>query len=117
VYDTNTYSASTVSIAPLPNGRAMLVFYGGDTHAYFSVYDSTQTPLWTPAAPLLGATNPSLASPASVAAGVCGDDAIAVLTLSSGAVEATSYRGAAWQTPVSIAGATGATYTSIATSP
>ena len=117
VYDTTTYSGSTVSIAPLSGGRALLVFYGGDTHAYFSVYDPSQTPAWTAAAPLLGASNPALASPASVAAGVCGDDAIAVLTLATGSVEATSYRGGAWQTPVAISGVTGASYAAIATSP
>jgi hypothetical protein len=48
---------------------------------------------------------------------VCGDDAIAVLTLASGAVETVSYRSGAWQTPVAISGVSGATYTTIATLP
>ena len=60
---------------------------------------------WALPAPLLADTSTVDSAPA-VAAGVCGNDAIAVFA-SGGIVKATEYRGTTWSVPATVAGAAG----------
>ena len=64
----------------------------------------------------IGTGSPKLSSPPSVAPGVCGDDAVAVLTEPQG-VTAVRYSGGAWLAPTVLAGTAGMTFASVASQP
>jgi hypothetical protein len=93
----------------------MMTYLGTDEHPYFSVYDPSTAPPWTsPAA--IGTDSPTLASPPSVAAGVCGDEAVAVLAEATGVV-AIRYASGAWLPPTLLEGTAGMTFASVASQP
>jgi hypothetical protein len=93
----------------------MMAYLGTDQHPYFSVYSPGATPPWTSPAPI-GTGSPTLSSPPSVAPGVCGQDAVAVLAESSG-VAMTSYTGGTWSAPAVIEGTAGMTFATVASQP
>lgn len=115
VVNTNAFTAAAPALLALSGGRAMMAYLGTDQHPYFSLYDPAATPPWTSPAPL-GTGSPTLTSPPSVAAGVCGDEAVAVLTETSG-VATTRYAGGAWSAPTVIEGTAGMTFATVASRP
>lgn len=88
-----------LSLATLANGKLALAFWGQDQKAYFSLGTvNGQSVTWTTPSPLVSGTNPVTASPPSVTAGVCGDDAVATYA-TGGSAYVTRLRGATWTTP------------------
>src|SRR5207245_10380967 len=83
------FSNDAPALAPMTNGRAMLVYRGQNGLPYFSVFDPSRGLPWSVPAPLVAASNPAIASPPSVASGACGDDAGAAYVVSAGAGMAT----------------------------
>jgi hypothetical protein len=115
VINTNAFTNAAPSLVALAGGRAMMTYLGTDEHPYFSVYDPSTAPPWTsPAA--IGTDSPTLASPPSVAAGVCGDEAVAVLAEATGVV-AIRYASGAWLPPTLLEGTAGMTFASVASQP
>ena len=113
--EANAFTDTAPSLVALAGGRAMMTYLGTNELPYFSLYDPAATPAWTsPAA--IGAGSVTLASPPSVAPGVCGDDAVVVLTESAG-VAAIRYAGGAWLPPTVLAGTSGMTFASVASQP
>jgi hypothetical protein len=109
------FTDASPSLAALDGGRAVMAFLGTNGLPYFSLYQPASTPLWsTPAA--IGTSATTLVSPPSVAPGVCGDDAVAVLTGSAG-VAVVRYAGGAWLPPTVLPGTAGMTYASVASQP
>lgn len=117
VYNTTGASArssATVSLAPLPNGGAVLVYVDDAKKPWFSLYTPGATPPWTTPQAFPAA---AVASTPQVARGVCGDDAVAVYTTpGAGGAHVVSLRAGAWTAPVNV-GAAGAAYAAIATQP
>jgi len=115
VIDVNAFTHASPSLAALAGGGAVMTYLGTNQLAYFSVYDPKASPEWTsPAAVETGSTK--LSSPPSVAPGVCGDDAIAVLAEPAG-VAAVRYVGGTWTLPTTLPGTAGMTFASVATKP
>jgi hypothetical protein len=115
VLDTNAFTSASPSLAALASGRAMLAYLGTDGHAYSSVYDASVSPPWTSPAPM-DANGPTLLSPPSIAPGVCGDDAVAVLAGPAG-VATVRHTNGAWQPSTILAGTAGMTFASVASRP
>ncbi len=113
--NTNAFTGSAPALVALSGGRAMMAYLGTDQHPYFSVYAPATTPPWTAPAPL-GTGSPTLTSPPSIAPGVCGDDAIAVLAEASG-VTTTRYVSGVWSAPALIGGTAGMTFATVASQP
>jgi hypothetical protein len=112
--DATAYSNDPLALAALPGGRALLVYRGSDQKPYFSVYDVAKTPVWSVPRALL-ASNPTVASTPSVAAGVCGDDAEVAYASSTGGAEIAHYSGGSFAGPTVVSGTAGSTYVAIAT--
>jgi hypothetical protein len=127
LYNTQTTQAmtgSSVSLAPLPSGGALLVFRGNDGNGYFSIYPPNVGPQpgpfqsnspWSAPAPLPNAT--SLAAPPQIAAGVCGDEAALVFVNTRNEVNVLTYRAGSWTTRVTLTGGSGVTTAAIASAP
>jgi hypothetical protein len=84
------FSPSAVSLAALGGGQAALVYEGSDSRPYVTLYDPASTPAWSSVAALVTGTNPALSSPPV---------------------------GGAWSAPATLAGTSGATFATVATSP
>jgi hypothetical protein len=111
----NAFTDAAPSLVALAGGRAMMTYLGTNELPYFALFDPAATPAWTsPAA--IGAGSAKLSSPPSVAAGVCGDDAVVVLTEPAG-VAALGYAGGTWSAPTMLAGTAGMTFASVASQP
>jgi hypothetical protein len=105
------YASTTPSLAALQDGGAILAWQGGSpAYAYESTYGASG---WTSPVAVSADT---LLSPPSVAAGVCGSDAVAAYVTTTGSVTVATLAGGTWTT-VPIAGATGMQSVAIATSP
>lgn len=113
--NTNAYSNDPVALAPLPGGKALLVFRGSDEKPYFSTWDGATT--WTAPAAVVGGTNPMVASIPSVAVGVCGADAVVAWAQVGGGVAFASFIAGAFSTPVNVSGTSSAKFVAIATLP
>ena len=58
--DGTAASLDPVSVAPLAGGRAVLVYRSAtDQKSYFSIFDATQTPVWSAPQLLAGAATPA----------------------------------------------------------
>jgi hypothetical protein len=119
VQNSTVLTPDTVSIAPLANGGAILVFEGMDGHGYYTTYNPTSAPPWATVAPLYAANNPSLAAPPQVAPGVCGADAILVFatTAAGTPLYTTTFVGSTWSAFSGVPSTVGATFAAIATQP
>ena len=115
ILDVNAFTNDPPALAPMSNGRAVLVYRGADNLPYVTTFDPARATPWSPPVALVAGTNPILATPPSIASGVCGDDAVVVYVELGGAVKSTRFTGGSWTTPA-IVGA-GATYAAIATRP
>jgi hypothetical protein len=113
---TTASTNSPVSMAPLPAGGAVMVYLGAtDSFPYFSIYSPMPAPTWTAPAKVYANSLPLESAP-TVAAGTCGVDAVAALTLTVG-VEIVTLTGTTWSSPVVVGGTGSMTYASIATLP
>jgi hypothetical protein len=119
--DANAFlSGSTnepVALAPMASGRAVMVYRGADSKPYFSIYDPSKTPAWTAPAALVSGANPSVDSLPSVAAGVCGADAVAAYVESGVGVKVTQLSSGMWSSPESVPMSSSAKYVAVATRP
>jgi hypothetical protein len=115
VIDVKAFTNSSPSLAPLSDGRAVMAYLGTNQLPYFSVFDPVATPPWTSPAGI-GTSGTPLTSPPSIAPGVCGDDAVAVLAWPTG-VAAVRYAGGAWLPATVLPGTAGMTFASVATQP
>jgi hypothetical protein len=113
--DVNAYTNDPVALAPLPGGKALLVFRGTDQKPYFSTWDGATT--WTAPAPVLTNANPIVLSTPSVAPGVCGADAVVAWAESGGGVRWSTFTGGTFSSPQSLAGTSGSTFVAVATLP
>jgi hypothetical protein len=115
VINANAFTNAAPSLVALSAGRALMAYLGTDEHPYFSVYDPSAAPPWTsPSA--IGTGSPILTSPPSIAPGVCGDDAVAVLAEAAG-VTTVRYASGAWLPPTALPGTAGMTFASVASRP
>lgn len=106
------YAGTTPALAALPGGGAVLAWLGSSpAYAYVSTYGASG---WT--APQAVSAD-VLASPPSVAAGVCGAQAAIAYVTTTGTVSVVTLAGGTWATPVPIGGATAMQSVAIATSP
>jgi len=106
-----TYTSNPVALAALPGGKAVMVYEGGDTKPYVSLFDGAS---WSAPASLVSGSNPTLLSPPQITAGVCGNDATVAFVPSGGGVSITSLSGGSWSTPTALPGTSSVTYASIA---
>jgi hypothetical protein len=115
VVDITALSDVGLSLALMANGKFALVFWGQDQKPYFSIGTQTGTSVaWSKPAALLSGTNPVLPSPPVVAAGVCGDDAVAAYA-QGGSAFVTRLHGSTWSMPETVTGVSGAANVGIAT--
>jgi hypothetical protein len=114
--DTDAATNESPSLAPMSGGRVVMMWRGTNGKAYFNTYDPTKTPAWHQHAFLVDSST-AIASPPTVATGVCGDDAIAAYPLAGGAVQVTRLKGTTWSTPESVGSLTNLGFASIATLP
>ena len=114
--DVNAFSSDALALAPMGSGRALLAYRGSNQQPYFSVYDPAKSPAWTAPAALY-VSNPTIASPPSLAAGICADAAVIAYAKLAGGVEIAHFDGAKFGPPVSVAGTSSATFVAIATRP
>jgi hypothetical protein len=115
--DATALTRDGIRVASIPGGRAVAVYRGTDGKPYGTTYDPARATPWSSPAPLAGVGNPAVLSVPAVAAGVCGDDAVAAFVDSSGIVSVVALRGTAWASRGPVSGIAGATYVSIATRP
>ena len=109
----STATASTaVSLAPLANGGAVMVYQGTNGLPYGATYDVGSGAWTTPVS--VYPNSQALQSPPTVAPGVCGVDAIAALTETEG-VEIVTLSSGVWSPPVLIDGTQQITYAAVAT--
>ncbi|MEO8874512.1 MAG: hypothetical protein ABI461_02905 [Polyangiaceae bacterium] len=109
--NTNAFTTEPFQLAPLPGGKAVVAWRGGDTHGYISIFDGTHWSAPFAVAPF------AIASAPAVAAGNCGSEIIATYAKSAGTVETVRTDGVTLQTPAVVPGATNAKYVAIAVSP
>ena len=100
--DTNALSNDPVSLAPLPDGGAVLGFRGQNGKVYWSRYTPGAAPPWSPPAGLTAASFDTSSTPA-VAQGISGADAEMVF-ISGGAAMHARLIGGSWTTPATIGG-------------
>jgi hypothetical protein len=106
------YTSTTPSLAALPGGGAILAWWGSSpAYAYESTYGASG---WT--SPIAVSAD-TIQSPPSVAAGVCGSDAVAAYVTTAGTVSVATLTGGTWTTPIPIADASGMQTVAIATTP
>jgi len=110
----NAFTDDPLALAALPGGKALLVYRGSDKKPYFSVWDGQA---WSVPAAALGATNPSIASAPSAAAGVCGADAVVAWAETGGGVVVVPFSAGAFGSPQSVAGTSGAKFVALGTLP
>jgi hypothetical protein len=110
--DVNAFTNDPVALAPLPGGKALLVFRGTDQKAYFSTWDGTST--WTAPAPV---TTAVVLSTPSIAPGVCGADAVVAWAESGGGVRWSTFTAGTFSSPQSLPGTNGAKFVAVATLP
>jgi hypothetical protein len=113
--DTNAFSNDPIALAPLPGGKALLVFRGSDKKPYFSTWDGVVT--WTAPAPVVTNDNPVVLSTPSAAPGVCGADAVVAWAESGGGVRYAAFTAGAFSSPESLTGTSGAKFVTVATLP
>jgi hypothetical protein len=113
--DVNAYSNDPAVLAPLPAGKALLVFRGSDQKPYFSTWDGATT--WTAPAAVVTNANPIVLSTPSIAPGVCGADAVVAWAESGGGVKWANFSGGTFGSPQSLAGTSGSTFVAVATLP
>ena len=112
--NTNAYSNDPVALGTLPGGKALLVYRGSDMTPYWTMWDGTST--WTTPAAVLGGSNPQIQSVPSIAAGVCGADAL-VAWAGTGGVTVVPFTAGVFGAPTSVLGTTGAKFVAIGTLP
>lgn len=95
--------------------RAVLTFRGQDGKGYAALVDlSGAAPAWSAPVALSGST---LASVPRVAAGICGDDAVATFVLTGGGVKVVRLRGTTWSTEEAVGSISAARFAAVATRP
>jgi hypothetical protein len=106
------YTSYAPSLAALPGGGAILAWWGSSpAYAYESTYGAGG---WTSP---IGVSADTIQSPPSVAAGVCGADAVAAYVTTAGTVSVATLTAGTWTTPVPIGDASGMQTVAIATTP
>ncbi len=112
--DMNAYTLQPASLAALSGGKAALAFLGTDGNPYAMTFDPTASTPWSsPTAIVTG--NTPLPAPPSIAAGVCGSDAVAAILQPAG-VEIVSLAKSKWSSPKLVSGTASMSFASIATS-
>jgi hypothetical protein len=107
VIDSLATTDEQVSVARAGAAGLVVAYRGQDGKAYAALGTLGASAIaWTAATPLV-AGGVSVDSPPAVAAGVCGDDAIAVYA-SAGQIRATRLRGTTWSAPELVTGGSGA---------
>ncbi len=116
--DANAFTNDPVALAPISNGRAVMVYRGTNQVPYTSVFDPSMAAPWSTPAPLV-ASMPTVNPIPSVAPGVCGDDAVAVYAPITGGteVEVVHFAGGVWSSPTPVTGTSGMTSAAVATEP
>jgi hypothetical protein len=109
------YTGSPVSLAPTSGGGAVLVYQGGDGNPYFMTFDPTAATPWSTPAKITTVTS-SLTTPPTVAAGICGADAVAEVVQPTG-IETFTLTSGTWSSPNTISTLPGMSFATIATSP
>jgi hypothetical protein len=116
VYDQSgnvAYSGTTPALAALPGGKAVLAWQGSaPAYPYVSTYDPASG--WT--APV-AASSDTIVSPPSAAPGVCGATSALAYVKTDGTLALVSMVAGVWSAPQAIPGATGMTWTALASSP
>ncbi len=110
-----TTSDEELFLARAGASRAVLVFRGQNTKGYAAIADLSVTPpRWS--APVALSSADLLSAP-RVAAGVCGDDAVATFVVTGGAVKIVRLQGTAWVGEETVGTMGTARFASVATRP
>lgn len=109
----NAYSLQPVSIAPLAAGGAVLTFLGTDDNPYAMTFDPTASTPWTSPVAILTGGQPLPSAP-TVAAGVCGTDAVAAIVQPAG-IELVTLSSGTWSSPTLVGGTASMGFVTIAT--
>jgi hypothetical protein len=113
--DMNAYSNDPVALAPLPGGKALLVYRGSDQAPYWTMWDGVST--WTAPVAVLGTSNPMITAVPSITPGVCGVDAFVAFVENGGGVTLVPFTAGVFGTPATVSGTTGAKFVAVATFP
>jgi hypothetical protein len=113
--DVNAFSNDPITLAPLPGGKALLVFRGSDKKPYFSTWDGASA--WTAPAPVVAQNDPVILSAPSAAPGVCGADAVVAWAESGGGVKYATFTAGTFSAPQSVGGTGGAKFVAVGTIP
>jgi hypothetical protein len=109
------FSNDPTALLPLASGRALLVFRGGDTNLYATTFDPTGAVKWSAPSTVTSSGIATMSAP-SLAAGICGADAIAAF-VETGTVKLVRLTAGVWSVPEKVPGLAGATYVGIASKP
>jgi hypothetical protein len=105
------YAGTTPALCALPGGKALLAWQGSaPAYPYVSTYDPAGG--WSAPIPV---SSDAIVSPPSVAAGVCGADAVMTYVKAGGTVQVVTLSGGSWGNSTAIAGATAMQWAAIAT--
>ena len=101
-------------LAPMTNGRAMLVWKGADGRPYFSVFDATKPKPWSIPAELVAGRNPTVRTAPAVVEGRCGSDATVTYVEQGGSVNVLRYEASgSWTGPFVVPAMTGMTFAGV----
>ena len=115
VFDNGTnraFSNDPLALLALSAGRALLVFRGGDTNLYATTFDPVGVVPWSPPTAIT-AQPVATASAPSLAAGICGSDAI-VAFVDGATAKVARLTGTVWSAPEAVPGVGDATYVGVA---
>jgi hypothetical protein len=104
-------------LAPLADGKALLVYRDATQRAFVSIFDPAGTPQWSKPAALVAGTNPALASLPSVSQGTCGDDVSIAYAEDGGNVSVVQMVKGKWVGPFVVSGLSKLTYAAIGEMP
>ena len=95
-------SSTELTLAPLPGGKAMLVYKASNGKGYYSVWASGAG--FSPPAELVPGKNPDLASVPSLTRGACGSDATIAYAQKDGLVKLLRFTGGTMSAPYDVGG-------------
>lgn len=111
IIDTTASADDRPELAPMTNGRAMLV-WTANGHPFFSAFDASAKK-WTLPSSILVGKNPAVVSTPTVTMGRCGSEATAAYAESDGNVAVVQYANGAWNGPYPVTGLTKMTFVGV----
>jgi hypothetical protein len=116
--DDSAQPSDSPAVAPMSNGRAMVVWKASNGQAFWSLYDPTLAAPWSAPAELVLGANPMVTGTPAIAEGKCGSAEIVVAYSEQGGdVSVLTYAGGQWTGPFAVGGMSKLTYVGVAELP